>query len=371
MNYKKAVALMALVPFAGTMASTYAAEEILNDSVINVSATTNVSASSAAVVSANFLANQNVIVDQSSNTEMYKLGSEITRREMIKVAMNISGQTVTDSCTGEFSDLDSSDFECKYAEAALKAGFIANNDMFRPDDNITEAESLKMIMQVKGIERDANADWRLGYSSKAQSEGLIDSQIDLGANAKRSWIFETAARSYTEFNLSAMMDDDKMMDDDEMMDNEDGVMVGGAMMVESKNIVQNAMNASNVTTLVAAVEAAGLVETLEGEGPFTVFAPTNAAFEKLPDGTVTTLLMAENKAQLADILTYHVVAGSYTSADITDGLELTTVNGEKLMFNVDANGMITVNGEAMVETKDVMSSNGVTFVIDTVLMPAE
>lgn len=151
---------------------------------------------------------------------------------------------------------------------------------------------------------------------------------------------------------------------------EEGVMVGGAMMVKSKDIVDNVASASNVTTVVAAVKAAGLVETLKGTGPFTVFAPNNAAFEKLPKGTVENLLKPENKAMLAKILTYHVVAGRYTSADLTDGQMLKTVQGETIKISKSANGTITINGTAMVETADVISSNGVTFVIDTVLMPS-
>jgi hypothetical protein len=98
---------------------------------------------------ANFLAEQNIIVNQSNNTEMYNLGFEITRREMIKVAMNISGKNVPNTCAGTFLDLHSTDFSCKYAEAALANGYIAANTMFRPDDLITEAEALKMIMQAK------------------------------------------------------------------------------------------------------------------------------------------------------------------------------------------------------------------------------
>ncbi len=158
----------------------------------------------------------------------------------------------------------------------------------------------------------------------------------------------------------------------EMMDDEDmvGVEVGGAMMVPNLDIVENAMNADNVTTVVAAVAAAGLVETLKSDGPFTVFAPNNAAFEALPAGTVDTLLQPENKEQLANILTYHVVAGAYTSADLKDGQMLTTVQGEKLTIGKTGN-TITINGSAMVETADVISSNGVTFVIDSVLMPPE
>lgn len=150
--------------------------------------------------------------------------------------------------------------------------------------------------------------------------------------------------------------------------NDHGVMVGGALMTPDKDIVANAMNANNVTTLVAAVKAADLVATLQGAGPFTVFAPTNDAFNKLPAGTVDTLLKPENKAKLQKILKYHVVAGKYTSADLKDGMTLKTVEGENLTVT-QKDGKWWVNGTAMVEIPDVMSSNGVTFVIDTVLMP--
>ena len=149
---------------------------------------------------------------------------------------------------------------------------------------------------------------------------------------------------------------------------EQGVMVGGALMVPSKNIIDNASAASNVTTLVAAVQAAGLTNTLSGPGPFTVFAPTNDAFNKLPAGTVNTLLEPANKAQLVDILTYHVVSGRYTTADLQDGMTLTTVEGKTL--KISKNGStIMINGVAMIQTPDVISSNGVTHVIDTVLTP--
>lgn len=158
--------------------------------------------------------------------------------------------------------------------------------------------------------------------------------------------------------------------DNMMEDSETGVMVGGAMMVPSKNIVENAMNADNVTTVVTAVQAADLAETLQGPGPFTVFAPTNAAFEKLPAGTVDTLLKPENKGQLQNILKYHVVPGRYTSTDLKDGMSLKTVQGEDLMITM-MNGKVMINGAAMVETADVISSNGVTHVIDTVLTPQQ
>ena len=158
---------------------------------------------------------------------------------------------------------------------------------------------------------------------------------------------------------------------DTMMNTDTGIMVGGAMMIRSRDIVDNAVLASNVTTVVAAVKAAGLVDTLKSAGPFTVFAPTNAAFAKLPAGTVDTLLKPENKSQLVDILTYHVVAGRYTNADLTEGLVLKTVEGKTLKFHRDANGLIWINGSAMVETTDVISSNGVTHVINGVLLPSQ
>ena len=148
---------------------------------------------------------------------------------------------------------------------------------------------------------------------------------------------------------------------------EAGVEVGGAMMVPSKNIVENAMGSTDHTTLVAAVKQAGLVETLSGAGPFTVFAPTNEAFAMIPKATLDGLMKPEMKADLAKILTYHVVAGSLKAADLKDGQELTTVEGGKLLVSVK-DGVVMVNG-AKVTIADAVSSNGVTHVINGVLMP--
>lgn len=148
---------------------------------------------------------------------------------------------------------------------------------------------------------------------------------------------------------------------------ETGVMVGGANMDPAKNIVENAANSSDHTTLVAAVKAAGLAETLSGAGPFTVFAPTNAAFDKLPAGAVDDLLKPENKAKLTSVLTYHVVPGSLKAADLTNGQKLKTVQGEELTVTIDG-GTVKIDG-ATVTTADVISSNGVTHVVDAVVMP--
>ena len=157
------------------------------------------------------------------------------------------------------------------------------------------------------------------------------------------------------------------------------VEVGGAPMYPSKNIVQNAVNSKDHTTLVAAVKAAGLVETLQGEGPFTVFAPVNRAFDKLPSGTVETLLKPENKGKLTSVLTYHVVAGKYDAASIMAKIKegngkamFTTVQGGKLTASMKGNKLVLMDESghsAMVTIKDVYQSNGVIHVIDTVVLP--
>jgi len=152
---------------------------------------------------------------------------------------------------------------------------------------------------------------------------------------------------------------------DMMATQEQGVMVGGANMVPSKNIVENAAGSADHTTLVAAVTAAGLGETLSGAGPFTVFAPTNEAFNKLPAGTVDNLLKPEMKKDLTKILTSHVVSGKLMAADLTDGQKLKTVEGKELTVSVK-DGKVSVNGST-VTIADVVSSNGVTHVIDRVI----
>ena len=159
----------------------------------------------------------------------------------------------------------------------------------------------------------------------------------------------------------------------------DNPMVGGAPMSMQKNIVQNAMNSNDHTTLVAAVKAAGLVDTLQGKGPFTVFAPTNEAFQKLPAGTVDTLLKPENKGQLTQVLTYHVVAGKVDSKALAKMIKaghgtatLKTVAGGTLTAKMDGMDIVLTDakgGTAKVTIADVYQSNGVIHVIDSVLLP--
>ena len=158
------------------------------------------------------------------------------------------------------------------------------------------------------------------------------------------------------------------------------VMVGGESMFPSKNIIANAVNSKDHTTLVAAVKAAGLVDTLQGSGPFTVFAPTNAAFAKLPAGTVDSLLKPENKSMLTKVLTYHVVAGKLDSETLmkwvrsgNGSAELKTVSGGKLWVTLNGQRNLVVKDEkgmwSEISTYDVMQSNGVIHVVTSVLMP--
>jgi len=158
-------------------------------------------------------------------------------------------------------------------------------------------------------------------------------------------------------------------------------MVGGAEMYPSKNIVENAVNSKDHTTLVAAVKAADLVEILQSEGPFTVFAPTNAAFEALPAGTVETLLKEENQKKLQAVLTYHVLAGDFKAKDVVAAINkgngkatFTTVNGAKLSAMLDGDKVKLKDAAGNVATvtiADVNQSNGVIHVIDTVLLPSK
>ena len=156
-------------------------------------------------------------------------------------------------------------------------------------------------------------------------------------------------------------------------------MVGGQKMYANKDIVDNAVNSADHTMLVAAVKAAGLVDTLKGPGPFTVFAPTNEAFAKLPAGTVDTLVKPENKETLTKILTYHVVAGRLTAAELKKQIKagggkamLKTVNGETLTAMMQGGKLVLTDekgGKSTVTIADVMQSNGVIHVVDSVLMP--
>jgi uncharacterized surface protein with fasciclin (FAS1) repeats len=180
---------------------------------------------------------------------------------------------------------------------------------------------------------------------------------------------------------NAMMADNEAMMDEGAMAVGDTPMVGGAPMFPDKNVVENASTAGNLKTLVAAVGAAGLVDTLKGEGPFTVFAPDDDAFKKLPAGTVDTLLKPENKSKLAGVLTYHVVAGKLDTAELGKMIEagggkatLKTVAGGSLTAAKEGDAIVLTDatgGKSTVSQADVYQSNGVAHVIDTVLLPSK
>jgi uncharacterized surface protein with fasciclin (FAS1) repeats len=166
---------------------------------------------------------------------------------------------------------------------------------------------------------------------------------------------------------AAAADSAGMSTDSARMGKPEGVMVDGVAMTPDKTIIQNAVQASSVSTLIKAVSAADLGGTLSGPGPFTVFAPTNSAFISLPKGALEGLMKPESKEKLKGVLTYHVIAGRLLAADLKDGQELTTVNGEKVKVSVK-DGKVMINN-ATVQIPDVISSNGVTHVIDQVLLP--
>ncbi len=181
---------------------------------------------------------------------------------------------------------------------------------------------------------------------------------------------ETATATATD--TATTVDSAAILSDSARMAKPEGVMVDGVAMTPDKTIVQNAVQASSVTTLVKAVQAAGLDGTLSGPGPYTVFAPTNAAFDKLPKGALDGLLKPESKDKLKGVLTYHVIAGRLLAQDLQDGQQLTTVNGQKLKVTVKDGKVMISNGTdapAAVQIPDVISSNGVTHVIDGVVLP--
>lgn len=187
-----------------------------------------------------------------------------------------------------------------------------------------------------------------------------------GADQKSTPTAEEAAAN------KATADSAAMPTDSVRMAKPGGVMVDGVAMTADKDLVENAAQAKSVSTLVSLVTQAGLTETLKGTGPFTVFAPTNAAFDKLPKAALASLTDPASLAKLKGVLTYHVIPGRILATDIKDGQELTTVNGEKLHFTVKEGKVLVSNGKdapATVQIADVISKNGVTHVIDGVLLP--
>lgn len=275
---------------------------------------------------------------------------------MKKITLSLVGVLVATSLTSVFAQ-----------EGVMQTSMMKDDSMMSMNSNLMVSsrgasvialqsflESEGYLMMPQGVAK--------GYFGNATKMALIKYQAQAGLPA--TGFFGPLTRA----KWIAMKGGSMMKKDDGVMMKDEGVTVGGALMISSRDIVDNAVLASNVTTVVAAVKAAGLVDTLKSKGPFTVFAPNNAAFAALPTGTVETLLKPENKATLAGILTYHVVAGSYKVKDLMDGQVLTTVNGKTLKIT-KVDGKVMINGIAMIETQNVISSNGVTHVINAVLLP--
>ncbi|RPD48596.1 fasciclin domain-containing protein [Hymenobacter sediminis] len=208
--------------------------------------------------------------------------------------------------------------------------------------------------------------FRLTTLALVSATALSASLSSCGDTSKTSETATTTEPGATTVDSTAMLSDSARMGKKE------GVLVDNVPMTPDKNIVQNAVLAPSVTTLVKAVKAAGLDETLSGAGPYTVFAPTNAAFDKLPNGALAGLMKPESKEKLKGVLTYHVIQGRLLAQDLRDGQELTTVNGEKIKISVQNGKVMVSNGKdapVNIQTPDVISSNGVTHLIEGVLLP--
>lgn len=285
---------------------------------------------------------------------------------MKKITVGLVGVLVATSLTGVFAQ-----------EAMMQTSMMKDDSMMSVKSNLmlssrgVDVVALQTFLESEGHLKMPQGVAK-GYFGNVTKMALIKYQAREGLPTTGFFGPLTRAKWMAMKEGSMMKKDETMMKKDAMSDGmmmkDDGVMVGGALMISSRDIVDNAVLASNVTTVVAAVKAAGLVDTLKSKGPFTVFAPNNAAFAALPAGTVETLLKPENKATLTGILTYHVVAGSYKVKDLMDGQMLTTVNGKTLKIT-KVDGKVMINGVAMIETQNVISSNGVTHVISAVLLP--
>lgn len=182
---------------------------LIISSAIIVSIATNFAYTDHNIQSANFIAEKWIINDNSFTPSWYNLDNNITRREMLKILMNLSWKEVVDRCLWAFNDIELNDWGCKYAEAAVKEWYIAQNDSFRPDDLVTQIEALKMIMQWKWIQRDNADDWREWYKKKAERLGIIDDiYLEYDKSAIRGWIFSNSARSYSDFTYQKSTNSD-------------------------------------------------------------------------------------------------------------------------------------------------------------------
>ncbi|NDK09738.1 hypothetical protein GW846_03085 [Candidatus Gracilibacteria bacterium] len=299
------------------------------------------------VLAANYLSTFGVILNKSENLSEYNIYSQVTRREMLKIVINLSGTDVPETCEGKFSDMDNFDWGCKYAEIALKKKFISPNSTFRPNDSVTEAEALKMIMIVRGISRNQSSNWQFGYSTKATEIGLIDFNINYNDTpALRRFVFLTSARTYSNFNS-----------------------IEQSSVAEATDIFDTIGRRSRFSILARLIEAAGAVKDLEGTGPFTFFAPTDYAFSQLPAGSLQKMLDANNINELREIIAFHFVDGDYSLKTLNEGIDIEAISGNTLIFSKN-NDKVIINDTANITSEQIKATNGSIYRIDAVIFPS-
>lgn len=350
---KSSILTLISVPLFMSLTSLYADN---NDIMTTMVSTTSFGYS--ADDGANFLAYKDVIVDSMGNPAMYLLDSSISRQEMLKIIVNISWGLTNINYAWEFNDIKSSDWVAPYIATALKKWIISNTVLFRPNDKVTEAETLKMILRARGIEKTTGySSWYTGYNIRAKNMGLIDYDISPNMNAVRGFIFHVAARTYADFSTSLYWDGE-----------EEGVMVGTVEMLGSKSIYSNLSLSNSFSIFLALLDDVGLKEGFTNVWPITVFVPTNSAFWKLSAQTLIDLQKPENKAVLLNIFKDHIVSGYHTINDDADGTTLKTLSGKSLRITKSGDNFL-INWRYTIQTTNIKSANGIIQIVDTVLVP--
>lgn len=302
----------------------------------------------------------------------YRPDSTINRYDFTKIIVGarFDAETIAncDVSMYTFPDVPTDQWFSPYVCTAKQYGIVNGygDGTFGGQNNVSHPEALKIVLETFEIPvtEEAGDTWYDPYLRAAAANSIntalpADVNYVITRGDMAELVMKTEAVS--EIKISKMMDSSDTMEEDTMEDDT-------AADAETRNIVQIASETEDLSTLVAAVTAAELAGTLTANGPFTVFAPLNSAFAALPEGTVDTLLMPENKTDLVDILTYHVASGAVMSGDLSDGQEITVANGGTLVVSIGEDGSVMIN-DAKVVTADIPAVNGVIHVIDAVLIP--
>ncbi len=306
----------------------------------------------------------------------YRPESTINRYDFTKIIVGArySEAEIMDCDVNAYSfpDVPTDQWFSPYVCTAKKNGIVNGyaDGTFGGQNNVSHPEALKIVLETFAIPttEEAGDTWYDPYL-RAAAENDINTALPADVNyvITRGDMAELVVNSEASspFTIPSRMADDSMDEDDSMIDAGDD-MSGSE---ETRNIVQLASETDDLSTLATAVAAGGLVGTLTANGPFTVFAPTNTAFDALPEGTLETLLEEENQLELQNILKFHVVSGAYMAGDLSDGMQVPTANGDTLTISIV--GETVMVGSATVVSADIPASNGVVHVIDTVLLPGE